>query len=336
MKKILLLLLVCTLLAGAAISVYAYGRAFRPTAEQDEILNCLILGADESSGNTDVMILAAYRPTEKSITLMQIPRDTYYGANGQGMKINHLYPSCRMQGMDEKNAISFTADAISAAFSVPIHGALLVHLDTLSDFVDAIGGVPMNVPSPMQYRDEAQGLVIDLPAGERTLTGKEAVQFVRFRSDYLMGDIARLDAQKIFLASLYEKLKNTPNALEVAVATLQSGSCVFSAKDPSWLTPTLARAYFDRSDMQLAFLSMPGEASLSDGVWYYTPNKKALAAVLSERFSVGSLTPDSVDPNGTLCKEDDPTMKNIYFSNGYAYKIYTPKEIKDIIITKKE
>ncbi|MBQ8175311.1 MAG: LCP family protein [Clostridia bacterium] len=337
MKKVLTLLLIFSLIVGGtALSVYAYARTRQTTTDDGDAVNCLVLGKDQSSGNTDVMILVGYRPVQKSVTLMQIPRDTYYNANGEKMKINHLYPACLSKGMDEKNAISFVADALSTAFAVPIHGSLLVSLDTLSAFVDEIGGVPMNLPIPMQYHDEAQNLLIDLPAGERTLTGKEAVQFVRFRSDYLMGDIARLDAQKIFLASLYEKLKSTPNALEVAVSFLRDGSCVFAAEDSSWLTPTLARVYFEKSALQMSFLSMPGEASVSDGLWYYTPNKQALYEVLRDYFAFGHLKPDDVDSNTQLCKENDSRMENIYFSTGYSYKIYTQDEIKDITITKKE
>ena len=338
MKKILLFLLIASvLLGGAVLSVYAYSRSkIIGKSVQDQVINCLILGADESSGNTDVMILAGYQPTKKCLTLMQIPRDTYYRADGEEMKINHLYNAALADEKNDKNALYFVADAISHAFSVPIHATLLVRLDTLSDFVDEIGGIPMNVPMTMQYRDEEQGLLIDLPQGERVLTGQEAVQFVRFRADYLMGDIGRLDAQKIFLAALYQKLSTTPDAMKIAFSYLQNGACTLARTDNLSLPTLFLLTYTDLDNLSLFFLSMPGEASLSDGLWYYTPNKAALCSVLLEHFSEASFSPERFDPNESFCKQSDPHMTRIYFKADHSYKTYTPEDIDDIIITKKE
>ena len=245
MKKTLLLLLIFALTCGAALSVYAYTRTKAGAEMIDESVNVLVLGSDQASGNTDVMILVGYRPTEKAVTLMQIPRDTYYNAGNDPMKINHLCNAAKESGKNERSALSFVADTISAVFGIPIHGAIQISLDTLAAFVDAIGGIPMNVPISMQYRDEEQGLLIDLPAGQRTLTGKEAVQFVRFRSDYLLGDIGRLDAQKQFLAALYEKLTKTPRAISVAFSFLQDGSCTVVLDDSVRVPALFSRACAD-------------------------------------------------------------------------------------------
>ncbi len=160
MKKTLLLLLIFALTCGAALSVYAYTRTKAGAEMIDESVNFLVLGSDQASGNTDVMILVGYRPTEKAVTLMQIPRDTYYNAGNDPVKINHLCNTAKENGKNKKSAISFVADTISAVFGIPIHGAIQISLDTLAAFVDAIGGIPMNVPISMQYRDEEQGLLI--------------------------------------------------------------------------------------------------------------------------------------------------------------------------------
>lgn len=336
MKKTLLLFLIFTLACGTALSFYAYTRTKASTNTMDEPVNFLVLGSDQASGNTDVMILVGYRPKEKTVTLMQIPRDTYYGGGSDPMKINHLCNVAKENGKNEKSAISFAADVISEVFSVPIHGVIEISLDALAKFVDAIGGIPMNVPISMQYRDEEQGLLIDLPAGERTLTGKEAVQFVRFRSDYLLGDIGRLDAQKQFLAALYRKLTETPSAIPVAFSFLQDDSCTLSIQDSVRIPMLFSRVCTDWKSITLSFLSMPGEATLSEGIWYYTPNKQALSAVLNKSFSGEYLPLDSVDPNGYLCKKSDPAMASIYLAKDHPYKVYTQDDVNDIIIAKKE
>lgn len=79
-----------------------------------------------------------------------------------------------------------------------------VHLSFMSfrDVVDAIGGVDICVPEPM--KDERSKL--DIPAGEQTLTGDQALSFVRARYEIGDGgDIGRIDRQQMFMAALADQ-----------------------------------------------------------------------------------------------------------------------------------
>ncbi|GHC73028.1 hypothetical protein GCM10007079_06620 [Nocardiopsis terrae] len=79
-----------------------------------------------------------------------------------------------------------------------------VHLSFASfrDVVDAIGGVDMCIPEPMQDRRAK----LDLEAGEQTLDGNEALSFVRARYDIGDGgDMGRIDRQQMFLAALADQ-----------------------------------------------------------------------------------------------------------------------------------
>ena len=337
MKRILSIALVAAVLVGGGlVSIFSYLRAGAMNLDETGALNYLFLGTDQASGNTDAMMLLGYRPKENSLTIMQIPRDTYYETDGKGMKINHLYPTALSMNMDEEKAICFVAESISESFSIPIHGVFLFRLETLSSFVDAIGGVPMDIPFDMQYTDEVQGLVIDLKKGEHTLTGEEAMQFVRFRSDYLMGDIGRLDAQKLFIGALYQKLFGTPDLLKTAASFFGKNPPLFSCQNLSSLTRTFAYAYSHKDHLRLTFLSMPGEAAISDGAWYYIPNKKALYEVLRDRFAVEYIRPHDLDQDGRFYKRNDASLENIYFASEFEYPTYDLEDIRDITITKKE
>lgn len=85
-----------------------------------------------------------------------------------------------------------------------------VHMDLqgFRDIVDSIGGVDMDVPYRMKYSDPEQNLYIDLQPGYQNLDGDEAEQFVRFRSDYVNGDLGRQDAQKLFMVAFFKKFQS--------------------------------------------------------------------------------------------------------------------------------
>ncbi|MFL1445178.1 LCP family protein [Nocardiopsis protaetiae] len=79
-----------------------------------------------------------------------------------------------------------------------------VHLSFMSfrDVVDAIGGVDICIPEPM--KDERSKL--DIPAGQQTLTGDQALSFVRARYEIGDGgDIGRIDRQQMFMAALADQ-----------------------------------------------------------------------------------------------------------------------------------
>jgi LCP family protein required for cell wall assembly len=80
-----------------------------------------------------------------------------------------------------------------------------VHLSFSSfrDVVDAVGGVDMCIPEPMQDRRAK----LDLDAGEQTLDGEQALAFVRARYEIGDGgDMGRIDRQQMFLAALADQV----------------------------------------------------------------------------------------------------------------------------------
>jgi hypothetical protein len=70
--------------------------------------------------------------------------------------------------------------------------------------VNELGGITVVVPKRMRYMDWTAKLKIDLDTGPHTLTGNQAMGFVRFRHDAL-GDIGRVQRQQIFIRAVMEK-----------------------------------------------------------------------------------------------------------------------------------
>jgi LCP family protein required for cell wall assembly len=154
----------------------------------------LLLGMDESGGNTDV--IATLRVDGGVTRITQIPRDTYIEAEQFGpVKINSLYA---LGGVDT------IKQEVSYRLGRPIVHHVLVNLDALRHVADLIGGLEIDVPKRMYYVDQTQGLTIDLQPGRQLLRGKDLEGFLRFRHDEL-GDIGRMERQQLALQALFRK-----------------------------------------------------------------------------------------------------------------------------------
>lgn len=158
----------------------------------------LCLGFDEQGENTDVIMLVQCDIKNKKINILQIPRDTYVGGSTTG-KLNSVYAN----GDKDLTPINRVASKIEDITGIPIDRYMAINCNDIPPVVDAMGGIPINVPETIVY--EADKII---KAGEQTLTGEQSEWFVRFRHDYTEGDIGRVKAQRIFLAAAMSKLKD--------------------------------------------------------------------------------------------------------------------------------
>ena len=81
-----------------------------------------------------------------------------------------------------------------------------VDLQGFVALVDAIDGVPFDVPIDMNYEDPYQDLYIHIPKGYQTLSGTNALKVVRFREGYASQDIGRMETQQKFLKAVAKKM----------------------------------------------------------------------------------------------------------------------------------
>ncbi len=191
----------------------------------DQAVTALILGKDVVGENTDVMLLASFRPRSGEMNLIQIPRDTYVQYEGNGVKLGSMYARLKreasMQGAENptKAAMHKLTATLGRHLDLDIHYYLLLDLNAFAKTIDALGGVTVDLPRDMDYDDPEQGLSIHLKAGVQTLNGEKAMMFVRFRAGYANADLGRLDAQKLFLRALIDKIK-TPRGAMALVASM--------------------------------------------------------------------------------------------------------------------
>lgn len=172
-------------------------------------VNILVMGIDRVpdapknsaavfAGRSDTMLLLRVDPTDNSVRMLSIPRDTQVDIPGIGIaKINDA---------NVEGGPALSARVVSRSLNdVPIDRYVRVTTDAFRELVDLVGGIEVFVPYPMYYVDVTQNLKIDLEPGWQTLNGDQAEQFARFRKDQ-NGDIGRVQRQQALLKALRQRL----------------------------------------------------------------------------------------------------------------------------------
>lgn len=229
-------------------------------------------GSDTSNFRADTIILARVDPKNKKITLISIPRDTMVdmGADGK-QKINAAYSLGGAANM---------VKVVSKFANVNISHYAEVDFESFTKIVDSIGGVDVNLPQPVK---DVQYAGIDLPAGEQTLNGEQALGLSRSRhayDDYGGGDFYRAANQRMILMAIAKKvLKLDPAAMASAVSQIaDSVTTDMSVTDIVGLALQF-RGINTAEDMYSG--RTPTESQLIDGVWYEIVDKDAWRTMLS-------------------------------------------------------
>jgi LCP family protein required for cell wall assembly len=170
----------------------------------------LVLGTDDVptkasrrlAGRSDTMILLNIQFEEKRIRAVSVPRDTFvmvdYGDGLRGDKIAHVYRRGEVGWKSSKAAVERLT-------RMKIDHYATVDYGLFREFVDAIGGVHIDIEKRMFYEDRAGGLYIDFQPGEIVLDGQKALEYVRFRKDG-KGDIGRIERQQKFIRAVVAQL----------------------------------------------------------------------------------------------------------------------------------
>ena len=168
-------------------------------------------------GLTDTMVLIRLDPTEKSLVVLSIPRDTQVEIPGRG----------GVRKINQANALGGPALAAQTVTTllgdVPIDRYIRVNVQAVEKLIDALGGVDVYVPKDMKYQDDSQRLYINLKEGQQRLNGDQALQMLRFRKDAL-GDIGRIQRQQLVMRAVVEQALKPQTILRIPdiVKILQS------------------------------------------------------------------------------------------------------------------
>ncbi len=191
----------------------------------NKTINLLVLGSDaivpkhlkDWRGRSDVILFASINPISKTVSLISIPRDT---------KIK--LKKTKVDRINAANAIGgykFSKRAIKKLLRANIDHVMVLNLAGVTELIDIIGGVKLDVKKRMRYKDETAGLNINIQAGLQLLDGEQAVNYLRFRSDEL-GDIGRIQRHQKFFNALVKRLIQ-PDALFKMPELIQKSNRLF-------------------------------------------------------------------------------------------------------------
>ena len=204
-------------------------------------LNILVMGSDSRSGQTGV---AGQTPGLSDTTILlhvSADRSRAYGVSiPRDLMVSR--PACKSKDgsrtLPEENPAQWNAafalggEACTIAqfekmSHVRVDHFVVVDFNGFKAMVDALGGVPVCVPQPV---NDPIGRIY-LPAGSYEVTGQQALNYVRVRHSIGTidtGDIGRMKRQQTFLASMVNKavskgtLFNPPRLLRFLDAATQS------------------------------------------------------------------------------------------------------------------
>lgn len=250
-------------------------------------INILLLGVN--GGLTDTIMVASFDKKAKHVDVISVPRDTYYhreGYNGAAEdKINAAY---RKSPINSAKAVS------DVLLGMPLHYYVVLDYKGVAEIVDAMGGVPMDIPFNMKYNDpyDKPPLKINLPKGYRVLNGEEAVQFLRYRKGYTEGDIGRVKAQQEFVKSAFKQClsKELPKIAKTAAENVDSDITVATAVK-------LATGAIGIQADDITTYMLPGTPQ-SQAPWYVIPDAKGTAEMLKEIYSIEAKVEDAEDGEG--------------------------------------
>ncbi|XGV96895.1 MAG: LCP family protein [Leptolyngbya sp. BL-A-14] len=273
-------------------------------------INILVLGIDNSghphagatlppealAGNSDTMLLVRLIPETQQVNILSIPRDTLVETPAGIDKIN----DANMQG-----GVTQAAQTVSHLLNgMPIDRYIRLDTEGFIHLVDALGGVEINVPKPMDYTDHTQHLAIRLAAGVQTLNGQHLQEYVRFRHDE-WGDIGRVQRQQEVLKAIVHTLMQPatlgklPQLLQVVRSNVDTDLSVSELLAIAQLTHGI-----DAHRLNLVML--PGRFSRKQEypLSYWIEDPHATTAILSRYFggatvatsetATDSLRPDQI------------------------------------------
>lgn len=250
----------------------------------EDVTYSLVVGCDwTSSKQTDVLVVVCMDHKKNTVSMLQIPRDTYVNTLNGGNRINSVFPNAR-QGELPINALR---RCLSDQLQIPIDHYVLFTIEGAVNVVDAIGGVEMNLKSQIRIEDPLKlGKYYNIGPGKVKLSGKDAIGFMRKRygdeEGYDGSDIGRVKQQRKFYAALFNELLKMSKSEIFKVAN----GCFSQIQTDLTLNETaafaLAAKNMDKENIHI--FGLPGQAC-SYGASYYSIHRDEYVEMFNTYFN---------------------------------------------------
>lgn len=233
----------------------------------------LFIGVDDSekrsetSARSDALILATFNEGEKSIKMLDIPRDslTYIPEVGYEDKIAHAHA---FGGVDA------TVETVEHMLDVPVDYFVRLNFQSFVEIVDSIGGITYDVPYELTEQNSSdQSGAIELDEGTQTLNGEEALALARTRkqdSDLARGERQMEIIQQIFREAMSSRGLNNFDEIVASVNEHMTTNLTFDEMI------TFKDYFLQKEGFTFDTMQLRGEGGFTGNGWYYQVEQESI------------------------------------------------------------
>lgn len=159
-------------------------------------VNYVLMGSDSltgeaSQGRSDVLMVLHLAADRQSAALISFPRDLYVSIPGHGKdKINAAYAL---------GGTPLTVRTLEGLLDTRMDHVALIDFAGFISLTDQLGGVTVNNPHPSVSGG------YKFPVGSITISGEEALAYVRERKQLPRGDLDRAERQRLVTRAVLKK-----------------------------------------------------------------------------------------------------------------------------------
>ena len=264
-----------------------------------------VFGPDDTGDLNDVTMLLHISRDHTNASVISFPRDMYVPIPGCPNPKGGTYNAMNRQKMNTTlghGGLPCTVLTVEKLTGLTIPFAAEVQFSGVMAMSTAVGGVPVCVAEPIE--DKFTGTY--LSAGEHTLQGYAALQFLRTRHGVGDGsDLTRINNQQVFMSSLMRTVKSSATLSDftkvysLAKAATANMELSTSLNNVDTLV-SIAMALKDIDLGKITFVQVP-TSNISDGVLPVQPDFKnmfkAVAADQPIQLSGTTGRGATTDPN---------------------------------------
>ena len=260
-----------------------------PDPDGEICKNILLFGVDKGASRTDTIMLVHFNSETSQVAVVSIPRDTKVSWSSEqqdialelGCPYNYTGKITDMSSMGGiENLRYFTIATIEEMLNIRVDNYIVIDTQMLREVVDSIGGVEVDVPRVMEYRDDYQDLTINLQPGLQTLNGEQAEGLLRWRNNknyteqYALGDLGRIETQQLFVKAFAKKVLSIKSLKQltgiITSAYKNVTTDIALAEAISYLS------YLNEISLEnIRFKTLPGETVQEDLSYYIVDEQEA-------------------------------------------------------------
>lgn len=239
------------------------------------------LPADSSGfrnpNRADMMLLAVVDERRETITALHLNPDTVvsFTPPGTGEKAETALGLVYSYGSGGSDSCLSGMRAVSQLLGgIPIDHYMTFTADAVAVVNDMLGGVTVTVDG---------GEFPDLEKGETvTLTGEEAVSFLRFRESGDITNEAHMERQRRYLAGIFPSfLESAEQDDFLSSLTFQAGEGVATDMTLSQMVKLLDLLY----GLDQRVVTVPGTAEQIDGAYRFQVDREEMDKIVEDLFS---------------------------------------------------